>query len=292
MKSYFSKEVFKNAAAILKNAGKAFSQDRALKFSASLAYYAMFSMAPLLILLISLASIFLGKEAIQGKVSEEISGLVGNQVAAQIQRIIRQVEQSGQTTISSIIGITALLIGAVTLFREIQDSINIIWKVAPATNKSWYNTLKEHLWSYLLMLFLSSLFVLSLIGYGVLLAVSDKLKVIFPQLHLNVFNIVNVFLSFIVITVLFAAIYKVLPEAKISWKYVRWGAIFTALLFMFGRFLIGIYIQKSATGSAYGAAGSLIVILLWVYYSAAVLYFGAEFIKAYADFKETEIIAD
>lgn len=289
MKGYLSKNALKNGSAILRNATKSFLDDRALKFSASLAYYAMFSMAPLLILLISLASIFLGKEAIQGKVSEEIRGLVGNQVAEQVQRIIREVQLSGQTTISSIIGIAALLIGTITLFGEIQDSINIIWKVAPASNKGWYKTLKEHLWSYMLILFLGSLFVLSLIVYGVLLAGSDRLKVILPQLNLNVFDIMNVVLSFLVITVLFGGIYKVLPEAKISWKYIRWGAVFTAVLFMLGRFLIGVYIKEAATGSAYGAAGSLIVLLLWVYYSAGVLYFGAEVIKAYADFKERKI---
>lgn len=260
--------------------------DRALKFSASLAYYAIFSMAPLLIFLISLAGVLLGKEAIQGKVSGEIRELVGNQVAEQVQQVIKEVELSGQTTISSIIGLITFLIGAITLFREIQDSINIIWKVQEQPDKAWFKIIKEHLWSYLLMLFVGSLFVLSLIAYGVILALSDKLKVIFPNVLVDAFNIINVVISFTIIAVLFGAIYKVLPDVKIKWKYVRCGAIFTALLFMLGRFLIGIYIQKSATGSAYGAAGSLIVILLWVYYSAAILYFGAEFIKAYANYSD------
>lgn len=288
MKSYFCKEAFKKTFAVSKIAVKAFLNDRALKFSASLAYYAIFSMPPLLILLISLAGIVLRKEAIQGKVPEEIKGLVGNQVAVQVQQVIKQVELSGQATISSIVGLITLLIAAITLFREIQDSINIIWNTKPEPGSGWVKAFRDQLWSYLLMLCLGSLFMLSLIGYGLLLVLSNKLEVILPHGLVNVFNVINVIISFTVITVLFGAIYKLLPDRKISWKYVLWGAIFTALLFMIGRFLIGLYIQKSATGSAYGAAGSLMIILLWVYYSAAILYLGAEFIKAYADYTEGE----
>lgn len=286
MKCPFSKKVFKNGCAVLGIAGRAFIKHRALKFSASLAYYTIFSMAPLLILLISLAGIFLGKVAIQGKVTEEIRGLVGKQMSVQVQQLIKQVELSGQATISGIIGFITLLVAAITLFREIQDSINIIYDSKAKPNNNWFKAIREQLWSYLLMLFLGSLFMLSLVGYGMLLALSNKLEVILPHVLVDVFDVINVIISFIVIAVLFGAVYKLLPDLKISWKYVMFGSIFTTLLFMIGRFLIGLYIQKSATGSVYGAAGSLMVILLWVYYSSAILYFGAEVIKAHADYTE------
>jgi membrane protein len=289
IKKYFTKEALSNGVKILKAAFSSFMDDRALKFSASLAYYTIFSLAPLLLLMISLAGIFLGQEAIQGKVFSEINGMVGNEAAKQIQDMIKHLEMSGKSTLSVIIGVVTLIIGATSVFGEIQDSINIIWQVKAKPKKGWVKMIKDRVLSSSLIVTLGFLLLVSLVVNGALLAVSDRLKAFLPDITVVIFNVINAVISFVVIAVLFGVIFKVLPDVKIRWKDVRSGAIFTAVLFMIGRLVIGIYIEKSGTSSTYGAAGSLIVILLWVYYTAAILYFGAEFTRAYADYKGVKI---
>ncbi len=284
MKEYFSLKAFKNGLTILKAAFNGFINDLALKYSASLAYYTIFSLAPMLLLLISLAGIFLAKDAVQGKVFYEINGIVGKDAAQQIQDMIRRLEMSGKSTISVIIGVITLIIGATTVFAEIQESINIIWQVKAKPKKGWIKLIKNRLLSGSMLVTLGFLLLVSFIVNGALLALSDHLKTFLPGITIIFFNILNAVISFIVIAILFGVIYKVLPDAKIRWRDVRSGALFTAVLFMIGRFVIGLYIEKSGGGSAYGAAGSLIVILLWIYYTATILYFGAEFTRAYADF--------
>ena len=284
-----TKITIKTAFRILNDTFQNFIDDRALKFSASLSYYTLFSLAPLLLLMISLASVFFGKEAIQGQVFGEINGVLGNDAAAQIQEIIKNLELSGKTTFALIVGGVTLIIGATTVFGEIQDSINIIWKVKAKPKRGWLKWIKDRLLSSSLVAGLGFLLIVSLMVNGVLLALSDWMKNFFPEGTLILFQLVNILVSFTVITALFGVIFKVLPDAKIAWKDVKAGAFFTACLFMLGRFLIGIYIDYSDTGSAYGAAGALIVILVWVYYIAAILYFGAEFTKVYAEFTGARI---
>lgn len=275
---------FKNTFHILKQSFTGFMDDKGLKLSASLSYYTVFSLAPLLLLMISLAGLFFGKEAIQGHVFAEINGLIGNAAAAQIQEMIKSVELSGKTTTAVIIGAVTLVIGATTVFGEIQDSINMIWKVKAKPKRGWLKLIKDRLLSSSLIVGLGFLLIVSLMVNGALLALSDMIKSYFPDITVLLFNILNIVISFVVITLLFGVIFKILPDAKIAWKDVRMGAFFTACLFMLGRYLIGIYIETTSTGSAYGAAGSLIIILVWVYYTAAILYFGAEFTRVYADF--------
>jgi len=283
------KITFNIAFRLLKETFNGFLDDRALKLSASLSYYTIFSLAPLLLLMISLASIFFGRDAIQGQVFGEINGLIGNEAAAQIQDIIKNLELSGKTSMAIIIGGIALIIGASTVFIDIQDSINIIWKVKAKPKRGWIKILKDRLISSSLIVGLGFLLIVSLMVNGALLALSEWLKNYFPNITIIFFQILNLIISFIVITTLFGVIFKVLPDAKIAWKDVRSGAFFTACLFMLGRFLIGIYIDFTSAGSAYGAAGLLIVILIWVYYTAAILYFGAEFTKIYAEFSGARI---
>jgi membrane protein len=256
-----------------------FSDDRGLKLSAALAYYTVFSLAPLLVLLISITSIFYGEEAIRGQVFSQINGLVGNQAAKQVQDMIKSVELSGKTSIALITGVVTLILGATSIFIEIQDSINLIWRVKAKPKRGWVKILKDRLLSSSLIVSLGFLLVVSLVVNGLILALSDTLTRYFPDIAVIFVEVLN----FGVITVLFGVIFKVLPDAKIGWKDIRWGAIFTALLFMLGRYLIGLYIETTSTGSTYGAAGSLIVILVWIYYTAAILYFGAEFTQVYAE---------
>jgi len=282
IKTYLTRQAFKNGFTILKAAFSGFMNDFALKYSASLAYYTLFSLAPLLLLLISLAGIFLGKDASQGKIFGEINGLVGADSAKSIQDMIKHLQTSGKSTISVIIGIVTLVIGATTVFGEIQESINLIWQVKPKPKVAWIKLVKDRLLSGSMIVTLGFLLLVSLIVNGALLALSSHLETFLPAVTVTFFKALSAAISFIVIAVLFGVIFKVLPDADIKWRDVRSGAIFTAVLFMIGRLVIGIYISN--TSSSYGAAGSLIIILLWIYYTAAILYFGAEFTRAYADF--------
>ncbi|MFD2600582.1 YihY/virulence factor BrkB family protein [Flavobacterium suzhouense] len=289
MIKYFRKKSLINAATILKNTFKGFMADKGLKLSASLSYYTIFSLAPLLLLIISLAGAIFGQEASEGRVFEEINGLIGSQAAIQVQQIIQNLELSGKSTISAIIGGITLVIGATTVFGEIQDSINMIWRVKAKPKKGWLKLIKDRLLSGSIIVGLGFLLIVSLIINGALMALNDILKAYFPDLTIILLNIANIVISFLVITVLFGVIFKVLPDAKIGWKDVRAGAFFTSLLFLLGRYIIGLYIETTAAGSPYGAAGSIIVILLWVYYTAAILYFGAEYTREYACFKGSKI---
>ncbi|MGQ2984806.1 YihY/virulence factor BrkB family protein [Flavobacterium sp.] len=289
MRKILSKDTYKNIKCILIDTFKGFMNDKGLKLSASLSYYTVFSMAPLLLLIISLAGAFFGREASEGRIFDEINGLIGSQAALQVQQIIQNLELSGKTTMSVIIGAITLVIGATTVFGEIQDSINMIWKVKAKPKRGWVKLIKDRLLSGSIIVGLGFLLIVSLIVNGALLAVSDLLKARFPDLTIVLINAANLVISFIVITILFGVIFKVLPDAKIGWRHVRAGAFFTACLFLLGRYVIGLYIETTAAGSPYGAAGSLIIILLWVYYTAAILYFGAEFTRAYTSFKGAKI---
>ncbi|WP_460965715.1 YihY/virulence factor BrkB family protein [Spirosoma litoris] len=274
---------FSNAWTVLHDSFNGFMDDRCLKLSAALAYYTIFSLAPLLVLVISLTSIFFGQEAIQGQIFGQINGLVGNEAAKQIQDMIKSVGLSGKTSTALAIGIVTLVMGATSIFVEIQDSVNLIWRVKPKPKKGWVKLLKDRLLSSSLVVSLGFLLLVSLIINGLVLALSSTLTRYLPGLGVYVISAFNFLISTSVVTVLFGVIFKVLPDAKIAWKDVRGGAIFTALLFMLGRYLIGVYIETTSTSSTYGAAGSLIVILTWIYYTAAILYFGAEFTQAYAN---------
>ncbi|AKD54577.1 YihY/virulence factor BrkB family protein [Spirosoma radiotolerans] len=274
---------FASAKTILSDSFSGFMDDRGLKLSAALAYYTIFSLAPLLVLIMSLASVFLGEEATQGHIFGQINGLVGNEAAKQIQDMIKNVSLSGKTNSALATGIVTLFIGATSLFGEIQDSVNLIWRVKAKPKRGWLKLIKDRLLSSSLIVSLGFLLMVSLIVNGLVLALSDQLTRFLPGLSVYLISGLNFLISTAVITILFGVIFKVLPDAKIAWKDVKWGALFTAGLFMIGRYAIGLYIDTTATSSAYGAAGSLIVLLTWIYYTAAILYFGAEFTLAYAN---------
>jgi membrane protein len=284
------KETFRNSFTILQETIKGFSEDKGLKLSASLAYYTIFSLAPLLLLIISLAGAFFGKDAIEGSIFTEMKGLIGNEAAAQIQQVIRNMELSGKTDLSLIIGAIALIVAATTVFGELQDSINIIWKVKAKPKRGWLKLIKDRLLSGSIIIGLGFILIVSLLVNGALSVFNSQLKGWLPDISVILFSGLSLLVSFIVLVVIFGVIYKVLPDAKIKWKDVWAGALFTAFLFLLGRYIIELYITSSKAGSPYGAAGSLIIILLWVYYSAAILYISAEFTRAYAAFKGENII--
>lgn len=279
----------KDAFMLLKNTLKSFMDDKGLKLSASLAYYTLFSLAPLLLLIISLAGAFFGKDAIEGSIFSELNGLIGADAAAQIQQVIRNMELSGDTRLSLIIGGISLILGATSVFGEIQDSVNIIWNVKAKPEKGWLKLIKNRLLSGSIIIGLGFLLIVSLIVNGALSVFDSIIRGWIPEFSVVLLTILTAVINFIVLSLLFGTIYKVLPDAKIRWRDVRAGAFFTAALFLLGRYGIGLYVAKSQVASAYGAAGSIIVILIWVYYSAAILYFSAEFTKAYAVFKGEKI---
>lgn len=260
----------------------AFIEDNALKLSASLSYYTIFSMAPILIIVISLVGIFFGREAVQGKVYGQVRGVIGPNAAAQLQEIIKNIEQSQFKTAGIIIGVVMLLFGASGVFTEIQDSVNRIWSVKAKPRKGWLKFITNRLLSFSLVVGLGFIMLVSLLVSTALDALSGQLARFFSEDVIILFYILNIVVVLAVITLLFAIIFKVLPDAIIRWRDVIRGAFFTALLFMGGKFLISFYISKSDVGVTYGAAASLVVILLWVYYSSVILYFGAEYTKCYA----------
>jgi membrane protein len=273
---------FKNISAILKQAFTGFSDDRVLKMSGSLAYSTIFSIAPLIILIIFLADIFYGRNAIEGTIYGEIRDFVGNDAAVQIQNMIRNASLSGKSHVALVLGIITLVLGATSVFGEIQDSINIIWGLKPKPKKGWAKMLLNRLWSFSVIGSFGFILLVSLVINTVIEALMNQLQRLFPSATIVLIYIVNQVVILGVTTLLFGVIFKVLPDARIKWRDVLAGAFATALLFMAGKFVITFYINHSSVSTAYGAAGSLVIILLWVYYSSAILFFGAEFTKAYA----------
>jgi membrane protein len=272
----------KKAWRILYQAWDNFLEDGCMKLAASLSYYTLFAVAPLLIVIISLVGSIFGRDAVQGRVYEQIQELVGSDAALQIQSIIANLNRTHNTTIGTIIGFVILFIGATGVFTEIQSSINYIWSVKAKPKKGWVKYLINRLLSFLLVLAIGFLLVVSLITSTVLSIVGPELTEHFPNYTVYLLNTVNLALLLISITSLFMVIYKVLPDAIISWRDALVGAVFTSLLFMLGKYVIGLYLSRSNLGVTYGTAASIIIILTWVYYSSIILYFGAEFTKAFA----------
>jgi membrane protein len=232
-------------------------------------------------MIIFLCGIFFGREAVEGTIYGQIEGFVGHDAALQLQSIIKNAAV-GKGTMAAIIGGITLLIGATTIFADIQDSINSIWGLKVKPKAGWFKLVKTRLLSFGVIGSLGFLLLVSLGVTALIEALTNRLKAHFPDVTVVLFYILNLVITFAVITSLFAVIFKVLPDAKVKLRDVIAGAIATAILFMLGKFAISFYISKSAVGSTYGAAGSLVVLLVWIYYSSMILYFGAAFTKAYA----------
>ena len=267
---------------ILKKSIAGFSDDKITKLSGALAYYTVFSMAPLLLVIISLCGIFLGREAVEGEIYSTLKDFMGSDTAAQLQQIIKNASFSGKGTIAAIIGVATLLVGATTVFGEIQDSINFIWRIKPKPKKGWLKILQNRFLSFSIIISLGFILLVSLALSSVIDGFFKALQAKFPDVAVVIFYIFNQAVMLAVTTLIFGVVFKVLPDAKIRWKDVLAGSVVTAVLFMLGKFGISFYISQSNVGSTYGTAGSLVILLLWTYYSSIILYFGAEFTKAYA----------
>jgi membrane protein len=262
---------------------KEFSADNILKYSASLAYYTVFSIAPLLVIISTLSGIFFGKEAINGEVYKQLKGLVGSAAAIQIQDIIKNIHLTGNNFFASVISIVILLIGATSIFGEVQDSLNKIWGLRVKTKKIWWRLIVTRLLSFSLIISIGFIMIVSLILNAIVSAFGNFLSKYIHHFSVYLIETVEAVLSFLVATFLFSLMFKLLPDAKIRWKDVIFGGFITAIFFTLGKLAIGYYLGKSNLTTLYGAAGSIIIIMMWVYYSSIILYLGAEFTKVHAN---------
>ena len=281
--------MFKNAWELLKETGKEWSEDKVPRLGAALAYYTVFSIAPLLIIAIAVAGLVFGTEAAQGSVQAQLSSFLGKDAAEAIGGMIANARKPSSGIIATILGLVTLLFGASGVFGQLKDAMNTIWGVEAKPGRGIMGIISERFLSFTMVLGIGFMLLVSLMLSTGLDAVKGR---VFGEDLGILFQVLNFVVSFGVITLLFALMYKILPDAEIQWRDVWIGAAVTALLFTIGKFLISLYISKSAPGSAYGAAGSLILILLWIYYSAQILFFGAEFTQVYANRFGSHVVPD
>jgi len=274
---------------LLKETGQQWSADRVPRLGAALAYYTVFSIVPLLVMIIAVIGLVFGEEAARGYIIEQIAALVGPQSAATIQDMLARAQQPSTGVVATTIAIATLLVGASGFFGQLQDSLNAIWGVEPKPGIGLMKMLKDRFVSFLAVLGTGFLLLVSLVISAALAALGKWFQGWLPVPE-AVLHVVNFVVSLAVITALFAMIFKLLPDAKVAWKDVWVGAALTAILFTIGKFLIGLYLGKSNVASAYGAAGSLVLILVWVYYSTQILLFGAEFTAVYANRAGSRIV--
>ncbi len=267
---------------ILKRSAQSFSDDNGMKLSASLSYYTIFSIAPFLLVVIAIAGYAFGREAVEGKVYYEIKSLIGQDAALQVQNIIANIQLKDKGVWGTIIGTAILILGATGVFTEIQGSINYIWSLKSKPKKGWLKLIINQLISFSLVAGIGFILLASLLLNSLMDVFYARLQNLLSHTSVNVIYILNILLIFGVTTLLFTLIFKVLPDARIRWKDSIAGASFTAFLFIIGKFLIGLYIGNSRLGATYGTAASILIILVWIYYTSIILYFGAEFTKVYS----------
>jgi membrane protein len=267
---------------LVKDAGRAWNEDRAPRMGAALAYYAVFSLAPLLIIAIGIAGAVRGEQAARGEIVDQIEQTVGKPAAEAIQGMLKSAWDANGSTLPTIVGFAVLLFGASGVFVELHDALNTIWKVPPKPGQGFLQLLRERLLSFTVVLGTGFLLLVSLIVSAALSALNHVLTPDALPGGFYLWQGVNVLVSLCFITLLFGMIFKLLPDTPVAWRDVWVSAALTALLFTGGKYLLGLYIGKSGVTSTFGAAGSLVLILLWVYYSSQILLFGAEFAYAYA----------
>ncbi len=271
----------RQALAIVQATFNAWVEDRAPSMGAALAYYTLFSIAPLLLIVISLAGLWFGPEAARGEIFGQLQGLVGPSGAAAIQGLLESVNKPAGGIVGTLIGLVLMLVGATTVFAELQDSLDRVWRAPPRVGSGLWKLLRTRLLSFGLILGIGFLMIVSLLLSALLAAIEGWWA---PRLvgWEVVLQVVNQLVGFLMVTLMFAMIYKLMPRAHIEWRDVAIGSLVTAALFTIGKFLIGLYIGTSGVSSGFGAAGSLVALLVWVYYSAQIFLLGAEFTWVYA----------
>lgn len=276
-------KTIKPVFALLKQTFDEWNEDNAPRLAAALAYYTVFSIAPLLVVVIAIAGLVFGHEAVTHRLDDQIRGLVGPEGAAIIQEIVRNASQPREGIVATLLGLATLILGAIGVFMQLKSALNTIWEVPPSPGQGILKTISDHLVSFGMVLGVGFVLLVALVVSAVLSALSNFVNGLLPQAQF-VTQLFNFVLSFGVVTVLFALMFKYLPDATpaIDWRDVWIGAAMTALLFTIGKHLLGLYLGNSGVTSSYGAAGSFVLVLLWIYYSAQIFLFGAEFTQVYA----------
>jgi membrane protein len=267
---------------LLKESAVAWSDDYAPSMGAALAYYTLFSLAPLLVIVIAIAGLVFGNDAASGQIHAQLRGLIGNDGAIAVQGLLRSASEPAGSIAASIVGVSMLLLGATSVFGELQSALDRIWRV-PSDPDSYgiRELLRTRLLSFGMILTIGFLLLVSLVVSAVLSAAGEWWGPALAGWE-SMLQAVNFGASFVIVTVLFGMIYKLLPRVEVAWRDVWLGAAVTALLFTLGKYLIGLYLGKSTIASGFGAAGSLVALLVWVYYSAQIFLFGVEFTWVYA----------
>lgn len=267
--------------ALLKETADGWSEDNVARLAASLAYYTLLSIAPLIILAVAVTGLAFGQDAARQHISGELAGVVGSGAAVAIQSIAENAQTPGTGIISVIVGLTVLLFGASAVFGELQSALNTVWSVAPKPGRGIWGLIKDRFFSFTLVLGVAFLLLVSLVVSAGLTWVGQVFESSLPG-GAALWQVLNFVISLAVVTALFALMFKKLPDVEIRWRDVWVGATVTAGLFTLGKFGLGFYLGRAGVSSAYGAAGSIVALVIWVYYSAQVLLIGAEFTEAYA----------
>ncbi len=276
------KQAVKNAGNLLKETFLKFIAVRGLRLSAAVSCYILFSLVPLLVIIISLCGLFFGEKAVRGEVFGQINELVGSRAATEIQQIIKTVKPSQNTSVASVIGIIFLVITASSVFAEVKASINIIWGIKSKPNRGLMKFITRYLMAFTAIGLTGLLLLVSLVINSLMDALNNRLILYLPGVDINFYYIVNLIILFVLLIILFIAVFKMLNDGKPAMRACLTGAIFTAILFMIGKFAIGIYFDHLAGSSIYGAVGALMVILTWIYYSSIIFYMGVAFTGVYA----------
>jgi membrane protein len=257
------------------------SNDNAQRLGAALAYYSAFSIAPLIVIVLAVAGLIFGRDAATGQINNQLQDLLGTQATEGISQMLVAADKPAEGILAAAVSIVILLVGASGVFGELQSALNTIWRVEPKPGRGILGTIKDRFLSFTMVLGTGFLFLVSLLIGAALSALETWMGGFVPE-HGWLMQFFHLGVSFAITTLLFALIYKVLPDVEIRWRDVWIGAIVTSLLFSVGKFAIGLYLGRSAVASSYGAAGSFIVVLIWVYYSSQILFLGAEFTKIHA----------
>ncbi len=266
---------------LFKTAFDEWNKDHAPRLGAALSYYMVFSLGPLLLIIISVVGLIWGQAAVENQLVGQFQSVLGPQGAQFVQSAIAGAGRPSESLIGGLIGLVTLVLGAIGVFMQLQDALNTIWGVTPRPHAGWRELVRTRVISFAMVLVIGLLLVVSLMAQVAVEAVFTYLGSQLP-FSPTVVRALNFFIPLAVMTILFALIFKFLPDAEIRWRDVWIGALLTSVLFIIGQFVLGIYLTHTATGSTYGAAGSLVIFMVWIYYSAQILFFGAEFAKVYA----------
>lgn len=288
MKFFYKK--LKTAWKLFKDTVNNFLEDNMLSLSASLAYYTVFSFGPIVVIVIALTGLFFGEEVGRGEVYRELNGLLGKKAAIQVQEVVENAYLSGSSRFAAIISAVTLFFGATGVFVELKNSLNIIWRVEASARNGIIQFIFDRLLSFTMVLSIGFILLVSLMFNVLVLAASHELGVLFPSISDALLMVVNMFVAILIPVIVFAITFKNLPDAEVQWRHVWMGAIVTGILFSFGKNLIGYYIGNSTITDAFGTAGSLAALLVWAYYSALILFLGAEFTHVYAKKIENRIL--